>query len=140
MKRYLLDINVISELRKPKPHGAVVAWFAHLRDDQHFVCAVTVGELQKGVEKTRQQNPQKANELESWIERICQTARVVSLDSNCFREWGRLMHRKPDQLIEDALIAATARVHGLVVATRDEADFKHFDVEVFNPFKLPKQT
>jgi len=63
---------------------------------------------------------------------------MIQMDTTCFREWGRLIHRKPDQVLEDALIAATARVHNLTVATRDEADFRHFDVDVFNPFKYPR--
>lgn len=138
MKKYLLDTNVVSELRKRKPHGAVLAWLASLADDQQFICAATVGELQKGVEKTRQQDPPKAAELEKWIDILSQTSQIIAMDATCFREWGRLMHRKPDQILEDALIAATARVHNLIVATRDEADFKYFGVDVFNPFKFPK--
>lgn len=138
MKKYLLDTNIVSELRKKKPHGAVVAWLASLHDDQQFICAVTVGELQKGVEKTRQQDSHKAAELEKWIDVLCQTSQIIVMDASCFREWGRLMHRKPNQVLEDALIAATARVHNLVVATRDEVDFRHFDVEIFNPFRFSK--
>lgn len=138
MKKYLLDTNIVSELRKNRPHGAVVAWLASLTDDQQFICAATIGELQKGVEKTRQQDSGKAADLEKWIDVLCRTSQVIIMDAICFREWGRLMHRKPDQIIEDALIAATARVHNLTVATRDEADFKHFDVAIFNPFKFPK--
>lgn len=138
MKKYLLDTNVVSEVRKWKPHGAVLAWLASLHEDQYYICAATVGELQKGVEKTRQQDLQKAAELEKWIEVLCQTSQMIQMDTTCFREWGRLIHRKPDQVLEDALIAATARVHNLTVATRDEADFRHFDVDVFNPFKYPR--
>jgi predicted nucleic acid-binding protein len=135
MKRYLLDTNVVSELRKRKPHGAVLGWMYSLQESQKFLCASTVGELQIGVEMTRRQDAAKAHELDLWINEICQTAQIVSMDGACFREWGRLMIRKSGDLVQDALIAATARVHGMVVATRDEADFRHFDVEIFNPFK-----
>jgi len=138
MTKYLLDTNVVSELRKQRPHGAVLAWYRSVGADQLFVCAATFGELQAGVEKTRQQDPQKAQEIESWIEEISQHSQSLFMDVACFREWGRLKHRKPDQILEDALIAATARVHDLTVATRDEADFKDFDVEIFNPFKFPR--
>ena len=65
--RYLLDTNVVSELRKTKPHGAVVAWLQTLHIEQILVSAVTMGELQTGVEVTRRQNAAKAHEIESWL-------------------------------------------------------------------------
>jgi len=138
MKRYLLDTNVISELRKQRPHGAVVAWVDSVPNEQLYVSAATIGELQRGVEKTRRQDPSKSLQIESWIDQFARDSQVISMDGHCFREWGRLMHGKSDDLPEDAMIAATARVHNLVLATRNEADFKHFDVELFNPFKFPK--
>lgn len=135
MTRYLLDTNVISELRKPKPHGAVVEWVRNLQPDQLFLSAVTIGELQAGVERTRRNDPAKAAEIEVWIEQVPESYRVLPMDALCFREWGRLMAGTPNQLMEDAMIAATARVHGLTVATRNEADFKPLDVPIFNPFR-----
>ena len=134
MTRYLLDTNVISELRKPKPHGAVVEWVRNLQPDQLFLSAVTIGELQAGVERTRRNDPAKAAEIEVWIEQVPESYRILPMDAVCFREWGRLMEGTPKQLIEDAMIAATARVHGLAVATRNEAGFKQLDVPIFNPF------
>jgi len=133
--RYLLDTNVISELRKPKPHGAVVEWVQSLQPDQLFLSAVTIGELQAGVERTRRNDPAKAAEIEVWIEQVIESYRILPMDAFCFREWSRLMEGTPDQLMEDAMIAATARVHGLTVATRNEADFKQLDVPIFNPFR-----
>ncbi len=135
MNRYLLDTNVVSELRKQKPHGAVVAWVSSLRDEQIFVSAVTFGELQAGIEITRGQNANKAREIGRWVDRLQDTIQVLSMDAPCFREWGRLMHGRSDHLMEDAMIAATARVHGLVVATRNEKDFRQLGVPVVNPFK-----
>jgi predicted nucleic acid-binding protein len=134
--RYLLDTNVISELRKTKPHGAVVAWLETLRVEQIFLSAVTMGELQTGVELTRKPDTVKADELESWLLSVEMSVAFVSMDPACFREWSRLMAGKPDALREDAMIAATARVHGFSVATRDEKDFKHLGVEILNPFKF----
>jgi predicted nucleic acid-binding protein len=133
--RYLLDTNVISELRKTKPHGAVVAWLEALAVEQIFLSAVTMGELQAGVELTRGQDAAKAREIESWLTSVEMSFAFVSMDPACFREWSRLMAGKPDALREDAMIAATARVHGFSVATRDEKDFKRLGVEIFNPFK-----
>jgi len=135
MTKYLLDTNVVSELRKPKPHGAVIAWIAGLRDDQLYISAVTIGELQRGIERTRRQNAQKAFELNNWVDQLEMSSNVLPMDSLCFREWARLMEGKSDHLLEDAMIAATARVHALTVATRNENDFTLLDVKLINPFR-----
>jgi predicted nucleic acid-binding protein len=134
--RFLLDTNVISELRKIRPHGAVVAWLETLQIGQIFLSAVTLGELQAGVELTRRQDAAKASEIEAWLNDVEMSYAFVSMDPACFRQWFRLMAGNPDSLREDAMIAATATVHGFVVATRDEKDFKHLGVEIINPFKF----
>lgn len=135
MKKYLLDTNVVSELRKPRPHGAVVAWVSEQDEEQLFLSAVTLGELQAGIERARRQDPAKANEIELWVDQLAISYQILPMDTLCFREWARIMERKPDQLLEDAMIAATARIHGLVIATRNELDFKQLDVHILNPFK-----
>lgn len=135
MNRYLLDTNVVSETRKPRPHGAVTHWLGGLEAGGAFVSAVTLGELQVGVEKTRRQDPHKAGEIERWVDLLAAVYEVLPMDGQCFREWSRIMDGKPPELLEDALIAATARVHGLIVATRNERDFKQLDVRTFNPFR-----
>lgn len=131
---YLLDTNVVSELRKPKPHGAVLAWLQSVDDAQLFVSAVTLGEIQAGIEITREQDASKASEIESWLEQVAVAYNVLPMDAAAFRHWARLMHRKSDTLYEDAMIAATARAHGLTVVTRNVADFQALGVEVLNPF------
>ncbi len=136
MTRYLLDTNVVSELRKPRPHGAVVAWTRTLSPEQIFLSAVTIGELQAGVELTRKHDAAKAREIETWLTVVEASFATLPMDSACFREWARLMAGKSGELIEDAMIAATARVHGLQVATRNERDFRQFEVAAFNPFRL----
>jgi predicted nucleic acid-binding protein len=135
VNKYLLDTNVVSELRKARPHGAVVAWLNAEPDEQIFLSAVTIGELQAGIERTRHQDSAKASEIEGWLSELPELYRCLPMDIVCFREWARLMDRKPGTLSEDAMIAATARVHGLVVATRNERDFAHLDVRILNPFK-----
>ena len=100
-----------------------------------FFSTVTFGEIQKGVELTRRQYPVKANEIEAWAAQLEPTSQVLPMDAACFREYARLMHDRSDTLSEDAMMAATARVHGLTVSTRNERDFAHFDVAVLNPFK-----
>jgi len=137
--RYLLDTNVVSELRKIKPHGGVVAWLASLRAEQIFISAVTMGELQAGVESTRRQDAAKAQQIESWITSVENSFSVVAMDSACFREWSRLILGRPDTLRQDAMIAATARVHGFEIATRDETDFKLLGARIVNPFKTQPQ-
>ncbi|HET9406115.1 MAG TPA: type II toxin-antitoxin system VapC family toxin [Candidatus Sulfotelmatobacter sp.] len=134
MIRYLLDTNIVSELRKSKPHGAVLAWFTTLRPEQIFLAAISIGELQAGIELTRRQDPLKALEIEHWLDMLEASYTALPMDSACFREWARLMAGKSSVLLEDAMIAACARVHGLSVATRNERDFRHFQVDLFNPF------
>jgi len=131
---YLLDTNVVSELRRPRPHGGVVAWLESLDDSQVYLSAVTLGEIQAGIELTRGQDPDKAKALEAWLELVAGAYNVLPMDAAAFRAWARLMHRKSDTLYEDAMIAATAKVHGLRVATRNVADFNALGVEFFNPF------
>lgn len=135
MNRYLLDTNIISEVRKPKPHGGVLAWIEGLREDQLYISAVTMGELQRGVERIRSQDKPKALGIESWLDQLERTSNVLPMDAACFREWARLMEGKSEHLLEDAMIAATARVHGLKVATRNENDFGLFRVDLVNPFR-----
>ncbi len=135
MIRYLVDTNVVSELRKRRPHGGALTWLQRLEVGQVFFSAVTFGEIQRGVEITRQQDPAKANEIEAWAGQLERASQVLAMDSACFREYARLMQSRSETLAEDAMIAATARVHGLTVATRNERDFAHLGVTVFNPFK-----
>jgi len=132
---YLLDTNVVSELRKPKPHGAVLAWFEALEDTQIHLSAVTIGEIQAGIELTREQDAPKAQEIEAWLEMVATSYNVLPMDAPAFRTWAQMMHRKSDTVYEDAMIAATAKLHGLTVVTRNVADFKPFGVALLNPFK-----
>ena len=132
---YLLDTNVVSELRKPRPHGAVLAWFGALEDAQLHLSAVTLGEIQAGIELTREQDPAKASELEAWLEQVAVAYNILPMDARAFRAWAQLMHRKSETVYEDAMIAATAKIHGLTVVTRNVGDFKAFGVPLLNPFK-----
>lgn len=137
---YLLDTNVVSELRKPRPHGAVVAWLALVDDANPHLATVTLGEIQAGIELTREQDAEKAKEIEAWLDLVSESYNLLPMDGRAFRCWAKLMHRKSDTLYEDAMLAAIAKVNGLTVVTRNVVDFASFGVSLFNPFEAGKKT
>lgn len=136
---YLLDTNVVSELRKPRPHGAVLQWIQEVADADLHISAVTLGEIQAGIEVTREQDAAKAAELEQWLELVAVSFNVITMDAAAFREWARLMHRASDTVYEDAMLAATAKLNKLTVVTRNVADFKQFGVDLLNPFSTARR-
>jgi predicted nucleic acid-binding protein len=131
---FLLDTNIVSELRKPKPHGGVLAWISAQEATSLFISAMTIAELQRGIEMTRERDGAKALQIEAWLEQLTLTGQVVAMDAPVCRAWARLMHRRSDALVEDAFIAATATVHRMCVVTRNVRDFRAFGVETLNPF------
>ena len=132
---YLLDTNVVSELRRPRPDRRVLGWIEGVSHDQLYLSAVTIGEVQAGIELTREQDLAKAAELEEWVERILDTYAVLAVDAPAFREWARLMHRRSDTLMQDALIAAVAIVNRMTVVTRNVRDFEQLGVPTLDPFR-----
>ena len=132
---YLLDTNIVSESRKLKPHGGVTAWLDIQEAATLYVSAMTIGELQRGVELTRSQDANKAAVIEAWLEQVMVSGQVLPMDAAVCREWAKLMHGRSNTLTEDAFIAATAIVHRLTVATRNIRDFKALGVKTINPFE-----
>lgn len=131
---YLLDTNVVSEFRKARPHGAVISWIDDVSPGEMHLPAVVVGELQTGIERVRPHDASKAAQFDVWLTRILQTYSVIPMDGETFRIWARLMIGRQEHLYEDAMVAATALQHGLIVATRNTRDFEQFSVPILDPF------
>ncbi|NBW58375.1 type II toxin-antitoxin system VapC family toxin [bacterium] len=131
---YLLDTNIISELRKPRPYPELVSWLRNIPDSSLYISAVTIGEIQAGIEITREQDIAKAMMIEEWAIQISQTYNILPMNADIFRIWAKLMHKESDTVNEDAMIAATAIVHNLIVVTRNIRDFNRFQVKTYNPF------
>lgn len=131
---YLLDTNVVSELRRARPHPGVLAWLKQAREDEIFISAATVGEIQAGIEKVRGQDHEKSIELERWLVEVVLGMSIIAVDADIFRTWARFMFRRQGHLWNDAMIAATALHRNATVVTRDVADFQLFNVPVFDPF------
>ncbi len=134
MTGFALDTNILSESRKTRPHGAVVAWLAAVPAADLWIPAPVLAELQTGVDGLRHRDPVRAASYETWIEQLEGTPQVLPMDGACFRIWSQLMFKRSSDRAVDAMIAAIARVHGLTVATRNVKDFARFDVPIENPF------
>ncbi|HEX6520681.1 MAG TPA: type II toxin-antitoxin system VapC family toxin [Streptosporangiaceae bacterium] len=133
---YLLDTNVVSELRKHSPDPNVIAWYENVRGTQLFLSVLTLGEIRMGVERTRRKDPAKAGTLENWLTRL-QTAysdRIVSVDAATAAAWARLSVPDPLPVI-DGLLAATASVRDWTLVTRNTADVARCGVRLLNPFE-----
>jgi toxin FitB len=133
---YLIDTNVVSELRKGgRADPNVASWFAGLADEEVFLSALTLGEIRRGIEGIRRRDQKAAAALESWLGRVADQHqdRVLSVDRAIAEEWGRM--NIPDPLpVVDGLLAATAKVLGLTLATRNIGDVERTGVDCVNPF------
>jgi toxin FitB len=134
--RYLLDTNVIAELRKgTRANGKVRAWFAALDPDTIVLSVLTIGEIRRGIESLRRRDIAAARALDSWVHRLVaeHQARILPVDLPIVEEWGRLSVPDPLPVI-DGLLAATAKVHGLTLATRNVKDVSRTRIRLVNPF------
>jgi predicted nucleic acid-binding protein len=138
---FLLDTVIISELRKRKPDAGVVAWFSQQEDDHLFLSVVTLGEIERGIEKRRHADVEFVDELTAWLESLTQfySARILPITPTIARRWGRLSATLGHDGA-DVLIAASALVHGFKVVTRNVSHFAPTGVAVVNPFKSPDRT
>ena len=133
---YLVDTNVLSELRKrDRANDNVQSWFAKRASDELYISVLTLGELRRGVEQVRRRDKPASATLEAWLDRIAQgfLDRILDVDRTVAEEWGRLSSGNPIPDV-DALLAATAFVHDLTVVTRNVRHIAPTGVRVLNPF------
>ena len=136
MSGFLLDTNVLSELRKENRCDAGVRqWFEETLTDELFVSVLVLGEIRQGIERIRVRDHSQARALEKWLQWISTDFddRVLPVDERVADRWGQLGLRQPVPVV-DALLASTALVHNLVVVSRDQDDFKNTGALVVNPF------
>lgn len=134
---YLVDTNVISEVRKgQRCNESVSAWWSTVMDREIFLSVLTIGEIRKGIENIRHRDARSASALEAWLQRLVNdhADRVLPIDLDVVEEWGRL--NVPDPLpVIDGLLAATAKVRGLTLVTRNVSDIARTGVAIFNPWE-----
>jgi predicted nucleic acid-binding protein len=133
---YLLDTNVLSETRKRQPEAGVANWIAATPGDRLHVSVLTLGEIEQGIARVRGRGDRnQASALERWLRGVQAgfEERVLPVTLPVAAAWGRQQYTRPLPVI-DALLAATARVHGLTVVTRNVKDFELAEIQVFNPF------
>lgn len=135
---WLIDTNIISEVRKgPRCHPAVAAWWAGVAEADLFLSVLTLGEIRRGIEALRPRDAARAGLLEAWLADLAAAfgPRILPIDAAAAAEWGRLSAGRTVPVI-DALLAATARLHGLVLVTRNTADLAGLDLRLLNPFDV----
>ena len=135
---FLLDTNVVSELRKAsKCDPSVARWFTGVSEDEVFLSTLTIGEIRKGIESIRRRDPDSAEALDRWLRELVDEnlERILGVDLRVAEEWGRM--NVPDRLpVIDGLLAATARVHDLTLATRNVKDVARTGIRCINPFEV----
>jgi toxin FitB len=134
---YLIDTNIISEIRKDtRCDRRVAAWYAAVAEDDLYLSVLVVGEIRKGVELVRRGDPAKAQALERWLGEIDAAFgdRILPIDRAVTDEWGRIGALRPVPVV-DGLLAATAKVHRMTLVTRNDSDVAGLGAEVLNPFK-----
>jgi predicted nucleic acid-binding protein len=134
--RYLLDTNVVSELKRPSPDPAVRAWYAAVPSESLYLSVVTFGEIRKGIECLRARDRGRADDLVAWLDGLVPAYRdrILPVDRTIADAWGALS-AIDDRSAVDAFLAATASVHGLTLVTRNVRDFTSWGVRLLNPFE-----
>ena len=133
---FLVDTNVISEIRKGRRCDPQVArWYASVEDEDLYPSALAIGEIRKGIERARDREPAKALALERWLGDLLAAfdGYILAVDQEVAEEWGRMCVGRSRPVI-DTLQAATAKVHGLTIVTRNVDDVEGTGAQILNPF------
>ena len=133
--KYLLDTNVISEVRKGQGNAQVKAWFEATPSNDLYVSVLTMGEIRRGIERVRRRDPAQANMFDAWLGGLLRdfAERVLPVTAEIADAWGRLGVPDPVPTV-DGLLAATARISGLTLVTRNISDLARTGVQLLNPF------
>ena len=134
---YLIDTNIISEVRKgDRSDPNVAAWYGSIDDSDIYLSVLVLGEIRKGIERARSRDPGRASALETWLSAVRESFgdRVLAVDQSVADEWGRMSAKRPVSTI-DALLAATAKIHRMTLVTRNVADIADLGAELLNPFE-----
>ena len=137
---FLLDTNVVSEIRKKSPDPGVSAWFASVPAGELFLSVLVVGEIRQGIERLARRDPAQAEIFEQWLGRLVDAYgdRVVPITARVAETWGRLNVPDPVPVV-DGLMAATALVHGWTLVTRNVGDVTSTGVRLLDPFAEASQ-
>jgi len=133
--KYLLDTNILSETRRKAPAPQLLDWLDSVDQKDLFVSILTLGELTKGIELRRRSDPRAAASLEHWLQGLEKlfSSHIIGIDAEIAATWGKMNARRTFPVI-DSLLAATARVHGLTLVTRNVGDIEDSGVARLNPW------
>ena len=133
--KYLLDTNVLSEVRRPRGDEGVKRWISSAHTAELYLSALVAGEIRRGIERLKRRDPVGAEVYEAWLGTVLRdyADRILPVDAEIADEWGRMSVPDPIPIV-DGLMAATAKVRGMTFVTRNTADVERTGVRVLNPF------
>ena len=132
---YLLDTNVLSEVRRPRGDEGVKRWVYSTPADEMYLSVLVVGEIRRGIERLVRRDPEQAGVYEAWLDTVLRdyAGRILPVDAEAAYEWGRMSVPDPVPIV-DGLMAATAKVRGMTFVTRNTADVARTGARLLNPF------
>ena len=133
--KYLLDTNVLSEVRRPRGDEKVKRWISSASVSDLYLSVLVVGEIRRGTERLKRRDPEGTKVYEAWLDTVLKeyADRILPIDAEVAEEWGRISVPDPVPIV-DGLMAATAKVRGMTFVTRNTADVERTGVRLLNPF------